>query len=252
MESRDDAMSSPELAVIHAREGLAHWLKSGRAQKKLSLEDVAKITKIQPRILDKLERGELDGLPAEVFVKGFVRSFAKCVGLDEQEALVRYGACKSGEVAATPVAKALVESMGLARKAQGTPSKPTPVVAMPAVEPPAEPVVEITPAIEAPIEFARASTEVIEPIAVAPLELPVEAAPVVEPVAAEQPKKKKGRKKNPTNGAPRSRKKKGQAVEVVAAPETNEVAPPANGIGVARTDVDEDAHTMQLVKISLD
>src|SRR5687768_9607904 len=104
MESRpldgDDAMND-------ARESLALWLRSGRALKKLSLEDVAKITKIQTRILIKLERGELDGLPADVFVKGFVRSFAKCVGLDEQEAIVRYGACKSGEAAATPVAKAL-------------------------------------------------------------------------------------------------------------------------------------------------
>ena len=36
-----------------------------------SLEDVAKVTKIQPRILDKLERGELEGLPADVFVRGF-------------------------------------------------------------------------------------------------------------------------------------------------------------------------------------
>jgi cytoskeletal protein RodZ len=236
-----------------ARESLALWLRSGRANKKLSLEDVAKITKIQPRILEKLERGELDGLPAEVFVKGFVRSFAKCVGLDEQEAIVRYGACKSGEAASTPVAKALVESMGLARKPQGTPPQPTPVVAAP-VEPVIEtPAIEVAPIVEPVVEEPALVAEILaEPI------VEIAAAPVVEPTPSEQPKKKRSRKKNPTNGAPRSRKKKGAlSIEVnlapaIAVPATNEIAPPAEGIGLATTDVDDEAHTTQIVTISLD
>jgi hypothetical protein len=258
-------MNSLERAVIDAREGLAMWLRSGRANKKLSLEDVAKITKIQPRILEKLERGELDGLPAEVFVKGFVRSFAKCVGLDEQEAIVRYGACKSGEAASTPVAKALVESMGLARKPQGTPPQPTPVIAAPvepvietpAIEPSIEvaPVVEVAPVIDVGEEPALVAEILAEPV------VEIAAAPVVEPTPSEQPqgKKKRSRKKNPTSGAPRSRKKKGAlSIEVnlapaqVTAPVTNEIAPPVEGIGLATTDVDDDAHTTQIVTISLD
>ena len=81
--------------VVDARMTLAIWLRTGRAQRGLSLEDVAKVTKIQPRILAKLEAGKLDGLPAEVFVRGFVRSFAKCIGLDEAEALRRYTQCGS-------------------------------------------------------------------------------------------------------------------------------------------------------------
>ena len=93
---------------------LALWLRAGRAQKGLSLEDVAKITKIQPRILERLEAGKLDGLPAEVFVRGFIRSVAKCVGLDESEALVRYSAAQGSPTTiptATPSAVAFVESM---------------------------------------------------------------------------------------------------------------------------------------------
>ena len=78
--------------VVDAKASLALWLRSGRALKKLSLDDVARLTKIQRRILEKLETGQLDGLPADVFVRGFVRSFARCVGLDEGEALARYGA----------------------------------------------------------------------------------------------------------------------------------------------------------------
>jgi hypothetical protein len=100
--------------VVDARTSLALWLRDGRARKRLSLDDVARITKIQPRILDKLERGELDGLPAEVFVKGFVRSFARCVGLDETEALDRYTACRNEPARANdsgPIARALVATM---------------------------------------------------------------------------------------------------------------------------------------------
>ncbi|MFN0253799.1 MAG: helix-turn-helix domain-containing protein [Kofleriaceae bacterium] len=93
---------------------LALWLRAGRAHKGFSLEDVAKITKIQARILERLEAGKLDGLPAEVFVRGFIRSVAKCVGLDESEALTRYSAAQGSPTTiptATPSAVAFVESM---------------------------------------------------------------------------------------------------------------------------------------------
>ena len=41
---------------------LAMWLRAGRSQRNLSLEDVARITKIQTRILEKLERQDYDPL----------------------------------------------------------------------------------------------------------------------------------------------------------------------------------------------
>src|SRR5690242_15472947 len=79
--------------VVDPRQSLAMWLRAGRARRRLSLDEVARITKIQARILEKLESGRFEGLPAEVFVKGFVRSVARCLGLDEAEALARYGEC---------------------------------------------------------------------------------------------------------------------------------------------------------------
>src|SRR5262245_17630211 len=95
--------------IVDARMNLAAWLRAGRDRRKLTIEDVSKITKIQPRILEKLESGVLEGLPAEVFVKGFVRSFAKCVGLDESEALSKYSAAQAQPAMA--VAKALVDTI---------------------------------------------------------------------------------------------------------------------------------------------
>src|SRR5882757_8736062 len=97
MERRSERSDSPRSeTVVDARTSLALWLRTGRMQRGLSLEAVSKVTKIQPRILERLEAGKLDGLPADVFVRGFVRSFARCVGLDEAEAIKRYAACGLG------------------------------------------------------------------------------------------------------------------------------------------------------------
>lgn len=119
-------------AVGDARSHLALWLRAGRTHRGMSLDDVAKVTKIQPRILERLEAGELDGLPAAVFVRGFVRSFARCVGLDEGEALRRYAACAIGSQDLTPTVRALVDAMadlapGSAMAARATPRKMTAV-----------------------------------------------------------------------------------------------------------------------------
>src|ERR1044071_10382302 len=104
-ERSDNARSE---TVGDARHNLALWLRAGRSHRGMSLDDVARITKIQPRILERLEAGNLDGLPAAVFVRGFVRSFARCVGLDEGEALRRYAACAIGSQDLTPTVRALV------------------------------------------------------------------------------------------------------------------------------------------------
>ena len=112
MERRSDrSTQTASRTVVDAKMSLSLWLRAGRANKGLSLEDVAKITKIQQRILERLEAGKLEGLPAEVFVRGFVRSYARCVGLDEAEALQRYTTAAGQPTAPSASARALVESM---------------------------------------------------------------------------------------------------------------------------------------------
>ncbi len=179
---------------------LALWLRAGRAQRKLSLEDIARITKIQPRILEKLESGQLDGLPAEVFVRGFVRSFAKCVGLDETEALVRLGACGGPLASASsPVARALVDTM----------SDLAPVTAKKIAAP--APVVEPIPASE-PADSESADSELES------IDIVVELAPVeTVAVAAEPEAKKKRTRKKPGTTTPRPRSKKAKAQTEIAA-----------------------------------
>ncbi|MEA3062896.1 MAG: cytoskeleton protein RodZ [Sphingomonadales bacterium] len=57
-------------------------LRAAREEKGLSLEDVAKQTRIPIRHLEHIERGEWDAMPAITYSVGFARSYANVVGLD--------------------------------------------------------------------------------------------------------------------------------------------------------------------------
>jgi transcriptional regulator with XRE-family HTH domain len=65
-------------------------LRRERELRGLSVSDVVRVTKIPERSVLALEQGLFDELPAEVFVRGFLRSYARCVGLDTDEILGAY------------------------------------------------------------------------------------------------------------------------------------------------------------------
>ncbi len=57
-------------------------LREAREARGLSLDDVAHVTRIPRSSLALLEEGRADKLPAPVFVRGFIRAYARAVGLD--------------------------------------------------------------------------------------------------------------------------------------------------------------------------
>jgi cytoskeletal protein RodZ len=66
------------------------YLKNVRLEKGISLEAVSSETKIGLNTLLFIENEELNRLPAEVFVKGFLRAYANAIGTDGNEAIRRY------------------------------------------------------------------------------------------------------------------------------------------------------------------
>jgi len=68
------------------------YLQSIRLEKKISLEKISEETRIGMSNLQHIEKEDLEALPAEVFVRGFLRSFARAVGADEDEAVRLYQA----------------------------------------------------------------------------------------------------------------------------------------------------------------
>ncbi len=64
--------------------------RKAREKKELSLDDVSNVTKISSRMLRAIEEEHFDDLPGGVFNKGFIRAYAKHLGLDAEEAVTDY------------------------------------------------------------------------------------------------------------------------------------------------------------------
>ena len=66
------------------------YLRRERELREITLREISDHTKISYRYLEALEKDNPDKLPAEVFVKGFIRSYARYIGLDTDEAILRF------------------------------------------------------------------------------------------------------------------------------------------------------------------
>ncbi|MGA8648087.1 MAG: RodZ domain-containing protein [Candidatus Sulfotelmatobacter sp.] len=65
-------------------------LRKQREQQGIALDAISDTTKISTRMLRALEDEHFDHLPGGVFNKGFVRAYARQVGLNEEEAIADY------------------------------------------------------------------------------------------------------------------------------------------------------------------
>jgi len=65
-------------------------LAEARFKKGLNLEDVSQGTKIKTEFLAAIEEGDFEKLPSFVYAQGFVRNYAKFVGLPEKETLALF------------------------------------------------------------------------------------------------------------------------------------------------------------------
>ena len=65
-------------------------LKREREKKGLSHTQISQQTRLRPRFLEAIENEEWDFLPAPTFVKGFIRSYARVLGLDEERVVELY------------------------------------------------------------------------------------------------------------------------------------------------------------------
>ncbi len=65
-------------------------LKKSRLKKGYSLAKVEKLTKIKLEYLKMMETGEINDLPEDIYVRGFLRSLAKLYNLDEVELIDSY------------------------------------------------------------------------------------------------------------------------------------------------------------------
>jgi transcriptional regulator with XRE-family HTH domain len=69
---------------------LGERMKKLRNERRLNLAEISKSTKIQAKYLEYIEEGEYAKLPADVYVKGFLRSYAIFMGLNETMLIKQY------------------------------------------------------------------------------------------------------------------------------------------------------------------
>ena len=69
---------------------LGEKLRQAREARGITLSEVAEQTRISPLYIESIENDDYRSLPGGIFNKGFVKSFARYVGIDEQEALEDY------------------------------------------------------------------------------------------------------------------------------------------------------------------
>lgn len=65
-------------------------LKAERLNQKISVADIAHSLKLTQRVVNLLEAGDLDKLPAKAFVRGFVKAYAELLKMDSEVVLRQF------------------------------------------------------------------------------------------------------------------------------------------------------------------
>lgn len=71
-------------------ETLGQEFKRKREERKVSLKEVAEETRVGVRFLQAIEADDFAALPGGVYTRSFIRTYAKYLGLDEEDILARY------------------------------------------------------------------------------------------------------------------------------------------------------------------
>jgi len=72
-------------------------LREQREQQKITLEAIAAATKIKASLLAGLERGDIADWPAGIFARGFVREYARAIGLAPEPVVAEFQRVFGGE-----------------------------------------------------------------------------------------------------------------------------------------------------------
>lgn len=66
------------------------YLTQQRELRGMSVDEVQQVTRIPMNILSALEHGEVDRLPARVFVINYIRAYAQAIGIIPEDAILRF------------------------------------------------------------------------------------------------------------------------------------------------------------------
>ena len=95
-------------------ESIGRYLRHARESRAMSVEEISRATRIPVSAIERIEADHFDDLPGEVFVRGFLRAYARAVSIPVEEVLARYTASRR---------VAVVTPLPLASPMRGTQSR---------------------------------------------------------------------------------------------------------------------------------
>lgn len=114
-----NSLSAPSASSVANDQNFGDWLKGKRLERKISLEEIAAVTKVHIQQLKSLEQNKVDKLPAPAFVRGFLVSYARHLSIDEDEVLERYKSAFGGSL--TPLADLLMPQTSKSARSASAP-----------------------------------------------------------------------------------------------------------------------------------
>ncbi len=75
----------------------AEELRQAREENEITLQQMAAKTRIDIKFLEAIDNGNFSFLPT-IYVRAFIKQYAKTVGLDEEETIKNYEAAKQGKL----------------------------------------------------------------------------------------------------------------------------------------------------------
>jgi cytoskeletal protein RodZ len=73
---------------------VGQYLQKRRVEKGMSVEEVSRSTRVPVASVERIEADRFGELPGEVFVRGFLRSYARAVDVQPDDVLARYTASR--------------------------------------------------------------------------------------------------------------------------------------------------------------
>jgi cytoskeletal protein RodZ len=70
------------------------FLRQARESKAMSVEEISRATRVPSSSVERIEADRFDELPGEVFVRGFLKSYARALRIPADEVLARYTASR--------------------------------------------------------------------------------------------------------------------------------------------------------------
>ncbi len=98
-------------------------LKQAREKNGISLQQIAQKSRIDLKFIEALDRGDFGFLP-ELYVKAFIKQYARIVGLDENATIAKYEAAKQGKTTRELTLEPSEESV--TKEQKSTEEKPKP------------------------------------------------------------------------------------------------------------------------------